>query len=144
MLQVDRQPGQVGVSAGQNYLLNGCGFTSDVDDFGFVLQPAQHLRQQLARSGSKGVRHALAAAEYVSRERRAPGAGLLEKHRLRIPVENSPHLRELHRCFVRLELALARERFEEAAQPESVEIRNGWGRHDACTPADGLGCPIPA
>ena len=120
--EMDRERGEIGVLAGQHDLLHRSFDARDLDDGRLVAQAPQQLGQQCARCDPESARDARAAAGDVADKLLMLGPDRAEQHRFGIAFEDHRDVGEIRRFAYDRELVA--EPFHEAAQAETVEIRD--------------------
>ena len=118
-----RQRQQVGVVAGEHDLLHRRLGARDLDDLRLAAQPALDLGRELCRRDAERAGEPRAAAGDVADQLLPLRAGRAKQHGARIAFERGRDVGEIERLGVRLDLVVPRQAFDEAAQPEAVEIR---------------------
>jgi len=122
MLQVDGKGAEIGLVAAQDHVVHrrvgGCN-PGRLEE---IVQSTIERRQQLTLVGLKRERKASAAAHDVAGEFRLFRTDRLEPYGARITVEDGGDIDEVDRLFVDLALAALDHVFDEAPQPETVEI----------------------
>ena len=121
MLEMHRQPGHIGVLAGQHHRLARRLGARDLEHLGLVAKPPLHLFQKLGRLHAERLRDAGAAAHHIADQFRLLRPGGAEQHRLAVALHHLGKAGEIDRLVAGVEFVRAKA-FDEAAQPEPLEV----------------------
>ncbi len=108
VLQMHRQPGQVGVGAGQHHRLAGRLGARHLEHLRLVAQPPLDLLQQLVRLDAERRRDPRAAAHDVADQFRLLGTRGAKQHRLRVALHHLGDAGEIDRLATGLEFSVRR------------------------------------
>ena len=129
---MDREPGEVGVLAGEHDFLHRRLGAADLHQFLRRGEPFQHQRQEGLRRTLEAGGDARAAAGHPAHQLGALGAGIGEQHRARVPVEHGGDVDQVDRVRVHLRLAGLDEALDEGAKAEPFQIGCGCGHGVRC------------
>ena len=121
VLQMHRQPGHVGVVAGQHHRLAGRLGARHLENLRLVAKPPRHFLHQLVRLDAERRRDPRAAAHDVADQFRLLGTGGAKQHRLLVALHHLGDAGEIDRLVAGVEFGVA-EALDEAAQPEPLEV----------------------
>ena len=124
VLQMNRQPGQIDIVAGDDHLVDGRFGGIQLDNFLRRLQSAIHFAEQILGRNAERLRHATPTPGHATDQLGLLGAGLAKQDGLFIAVHARGNIGQVYGVFDHFDLAFFDHSFDEPPQPEFIQIRH--------------------